>query len=154
MAKVIKAPSRLIWDDEDGKSIFLAGSIEQGTAMKWQDMVCDELKKESVVILNPRRDDWDSTWVQKIDNPQFREQVEWELKAMDKANIIAMCFDPKTKSPITLLELGLHAESDKLIVFCPEGYWRKGNVDIVCRRYGILQCISMQDFICQIKATI
>jgi hypothetical protein len=48
-----------------------------------------------------------------------------------------MYFSPETKSPISLLELGLHAESDRMIVCCPPGFWRKGNVDIVCTRYNI-----------------
>jgi len=48
-----------------------------------------------------------------------------------------MYFDPNTKSPISLLELGLHANSGKMIVCCPKGFWRKGNVDIVCERYDV-----------------
>jgi hypothetical protein len=50
-----------------------------------------------------------------------------------------MYFDPATKSPISLLELGLFAKTGKLIVCCSEGFWRKGNVDIVCKRYGVMQ---------------
>ena len=50
-----------------------------------------------------------------------------------------MYFDPETKSPITLLELGLYARSGKLVVCCPHGFWRRGNVDIVCDRYGVDQ---------------
>ena len=46
-------------------------------------------------------------------------------------------FDPKTKSPITLLEMGLHATDERVVVCCPEGFFRKGNVDIVCKRYDI-----------------
>ena len=152
--KIIKAPGRLCWVDDEGSVLFLAGSIEMGQAENWQDKIVKELKDERVVILNPRRDDWDSSWVQKIDNPQFREQVMWELEAMERADIIALYFDPNTKSPISLLELGLFANSKKLIVYCPEGFWRKGNVDIVCRKYKVTQCISMVDFICQIKEQI
>jgi hypothetical protein len=48
-----------------------------------------------------------------------------------------MYFDPATKAPVTLLELGLAAESGKTVVCCPDGFWRKGNVDIVCKRYRI-----------------
>ena len=50
-----------------------------------------------------------------------------------------MYFDPKTKSPISLLELGLFAKSGKLVVCCPDGFWKKGNVDIVCQRYKVLK---------------
>jgi len=145
--KVIKPPNNLIYTEEDGKTLFLSGSIEMGKAVNWQNKIIDFLSKEKIVIFNPRRDDWDNTWIQTIDSPQFREQVTWELNALECSNVIAMYFDPNTKSPISLLELGLFAKSKKMILYCPEGFWRKGNVDIVCRRYGIIQCISENDFI-------
>lgn len=119
--------------------IFLAGSIEMGKAENWQTRVTEALKNYDVTILNPRRDDWDSSWTQTIEDPKFREQVEWELQALEDATEILMYFDPTTKSPISLLELGLFAKTGKLIVCCPEGFWRKGNVDIVCKRYGVMQ---------------
>jgi len=138
----IKAPQKLQYE---GRAVFLAGSIEMGKAENWQQRLCKELK--GITILNPRRDDWDNSWVQSINNPQFREQVEWEMEAMEKADIIAMYFDKTTRSPITLLELGLFAHSGKLIVCCPPGFWRKGNVDIVCKRYGITQVDTIEDLI-------
>ena len=100
----------------DGEDLlFLAGSIEMGKAENWQDKVKKALQNENYVILNPRRDDWDSSWVQSIDHPQFKEQVTWELTAQDVADIILMYFDPSTKAPISLLELGLYAKSGKKI---------------------------------------
>jgi hypothetical protein len=91
------------------------------------------------VIYNPRRLDWDSSWAQEIDSPEFNIQVNWELEHIDTADIVIMYFDPTSKSPITLLELGLVAARNpgKLHVCCPEGFYRKGNVDIVCNRYGV-----------------
>ncbi len=137
----IKAPHA--FKHEARPWIFLAGSIEMGTAEDWQSALVRSLDGNSGTILNPRRDDWDSTWVQSIDNSQFRQQVEWELEAQELADFIAFYFSPGTKSPITLLELGLFAhkaeEVSDIVVCCPEGFWRKGNVDIVCKRYGILQ---------------
>jgi len=65
----------------DRIKIFLAGSIEMGAAEKWQDKIVQALTDKDVLILNPRRDDWDSSWKQTKDNKQFREQVEWELAA-------------------------------------------------------------------------
>ena len=126
-----------------GKSVFLAGSIEQGAAEEWQSRITGKLSDLTCTIFNPRRLNWDRSWKQRASNPQFREQVVWELNLLEKANVIAMYFDPKTKSPITLLELGLHAmvkdkaNRPKLVVCCPEGYHRIGNVEIVCERAGI-----------------
>lgn len=132
---ITKAPDAL---PNDGRpSVFLAGSIEMGKAEDWQTKVQDIMKGENVAIYNPRRDDWDSSWKQEMENPKFREQVEWELNALDRSSVIIMYFDPATKSPITLLELGIHAQSGKLLVCCPDGFWRKGNVDIVCAKYNV-----------------
>ena len=58
-----------------------------------------------------------------------------------------MYFDPNTKSPISLLELGLFAKSGKLIVYCPEGFWRKGNVDVVCKRYEVARANSPMELV-------
>jgi hypothetical protein len=144
MAEVIKPPFRKV-------SIFLAGSIEMGVAEDWQSKIEEELKDYNITIYNPRRDSWDSSWEQSIHNPQFREQVEWELDHLDKADIIVMYFDENTKSPISLLELGLYASSGKLIVYCPEGFWRKGNVDIVANRYDIKQVSSFNELLIAVR---
>ena len=144
--RIIKAPNIISLVPFE-PSIFLAGSIEMGKAENWQQRVERELSKCDGVIFNPRREDWDSSWVQSIDNSQFREQVEWELDALEEADVIAMYFDPTTKSPISLLELGLFARTKKLIVCCPEGFWRKGNVDIVCYKCDIEQVSSLKELV-------
>jgi hypothetical protein len=122
----------------DKMTIFLAGSIGTGKADNWQELIGNELTDYDVRLLNPRRHDWDSSWEQSIDNPQFRQQVEWEMRGMDVADLIFFNFLPDTKAPITLLELGLQASGHTdIIVCCPDGFWRKGNVDIVCDKYAI-----------------
>ncbi|MFK7814255.1 MAG: nucleoside 2-deoxyribosyltransferase domain-containing protein [Maribacter sp.] len=147
--KVITAPEKLIL--ENSYSVFLAGSIEGDTAQKWQDIVIETFKHTAVTLVNPRRASWDASWKQDINNPVFKEQVSWELSALEKVDLIIMYFDKSTKSPISLLELGLFAKSGKLIVCCPEGFWRKGNVDIVCERYDVLQVKNLEGLINVIK---
>ncbi|MEZ0223597.1 MAG: nucleoside 2-deoxyribosyltransferase domain-containing protein [Alphaproteobacteria bacterium] len=131
------------------KSIFLAGSIEMGKAEDWQERIAGALRHLDVLILNPRRAHWNAAWDQSIDNPDFKQQVEWELDALDSADMVIMYFAPETRSPITLLELGIHvaANPKKLVVCCPEGFWRRGNVDIVCRRFGVRQVSNIEDLI-------
>jgi|TARA_R110000822_G_scaffold59269_3_gene147895 hypothetical protein len=140
----IQSPNKIVVP-EGYSSMFLAGSIEMGIAEDWQKRVQKQLLDKEIVFLNPRRDDWDASWEQTIENPKFKEQVEWELNGLDQADVIFMYFDPATKSPISLLELGLHANSSKMMVCCPEGFWRKGNVDIICERYGITQFDSLNE---------
>ena len=135
--------------------IFLGGSIEMGVAEEWQKKVVAAFKEysDNVVLLNPRRNDWDSSWKQIKSNKKFREQVEWELTGLEIADAIFMYFDPATKSPISLLEFGLHNDS-RLHVVCPTGFYRKGNVDIVCERYDIKQYRSLNSGIKGLKESI
>ncbi len=127
-----------------------------GKAEDWQKKVTKELSEfDNVIVLNPRRDDWDSSWEQSIDNPKFNKQVYWELDAMEKADYIIMNFVEDTKSPISLLELGLYARSKKIFVCCPRKFWRKGNVDIVCHRYlGAIPFEDLDSLISEFKSMI
>jgi hypothetical protein len=143
MSNEIRAPNSLV---SSGTSVFLAGSIEMGKASDWQKYVVQHIDKR-ITIFNPRRDNWDSSWVQDIKNEKFNEQVTWELMGMEQADIIAMYFDPGTNSPITLLEMGLWCKSRKLIVCCPTGFSRKGNVDVTCQRYNVEQVDSLDELI-------
>jgi hypothetical protein len=152
MKSIFRSPEDISTRDKSYKSIFLAGSIEMGKAIDWQKECEIALSEQGDYhTFNPRRLNWDSTWSQSIDNPKFVEQVEWELNSLDEADIIIMFIDGKTLSPITLLELGLYAKSRKLHVICEEDFWRKGNVDIVCKRYNIKQYNCLEDVISYLK---
>lgn len=123
-------------------TVFLAGSIEQGSAEKWASLVVQEMRKSDnikldIVFYNPRRDDWDSSWEQKESNNQFNSQVNWELNRLEECDIIFMYLSPETKSPISLLELGKFAGRKQMVVCCPKTFWRRGNVEILCNRENV-----------------
>ncbi|NIN00513.1 MAG: hypothetical protein GTO24_21245 [candidate division Zixibacteria bacterium] len=145
---IFKPPDRTPYSKhKTGIWVFLAGSIEMGEAEKWQEKAGALFSAAGVTVLDPRRDDWDSTWIQSIENENFREQVEWELDALEGSDAIFVYFDPNTKSPITLLELGICSQrkSKKTFVCCPVGFWRRGNVEIICNRYGIFLSDSFEE---------
>ena len=147
----VKAPDR----PNAEVRIFLAGSIEMGKAEQWQQQVVDAMAHvDNLVILNPRRDDWDSSWEQRAANAQFFEQVNWELDMLDAADIIVMYFAPETMSPVSLLELGLYAKSGKLKVCCPSGFWRRGNVEVVCQRYSVPLFDDLAELLASLDGTI
>ena len=137
------------------KKVFLAGTIDMGNSDNWQEEFIQKLEEQnnkgffgkSYHIYNPRREDWDETWLQTFENPQFFQQVNWELDAMEKADYIIMNFLSDSKSPITLLELGLFAKSEKLFVICPDEFYRSGNVQIVCNKYNIPLYKSIEELI-------
>lgn len=148
----VKAPHS--YTQHKGKhTVFLSGSIEMGKAEEWQRRMVGALDDLDILLLNPRRDEWDSSWEQSISRPEFRVQVEWELGALEYADTVAVYFSPDTHAPITLMELGFHtaANPGKLIVCCPEGFWRKGNVDIICARYGVREVSTFDELVTAVK---
>ncbi|KAI1793500.1 hypothetical protein LXA43DRAFT_885676 [Ganoderma leucocontextum] len=151
LPKVYLAPEKIT--EKVGRSVFLAGSIEMGKADNWQPRLTERLRDVPCTIFNPRRHHWDTTWEQRKTNPNFSEQVNWELDRLHEADVIAMYFDPKTTSPITLLELGLHAAdgADKLVLCCPDGYYRLGNVEVVCERHNIPVLGSFDELVEEVK---
>lgn len=132
--RVLYPPSHF---NGEGKSIFLSGSFPPGSRTEWQNFIEVELSTLRITILNPYNDAWDKTWQNDISFAPFRKQVEWELNMQDVASVIAVYFAPNTQAPISLLEFGLFARSGKVIVACPEGFWKRGNVQVICASLGI-----------------
>ena len=113
--------------------LFLAGTIDNGSSYNWQKDLSEALSGTDIEIYNPRRDDFP-------EHPKDEDvisQIRWEQDHLDAADFIIMVFQKESKSPITLLELGLYAQSKKLGVFCDRKYWRFLNVSETCRKYNI-----------------
>lgn len=53
------------------------------------------------------------------------------------ADVIVFNFVAGQQCPVTLLEMGLYAGSGKAVVCCPVGFWKRGNVQMVCERFRI-----------------
>jgi hypothetical protein len=154
-SKVYVAPEKVDWS-RHAHVVFIAGSIEQGTAEDWQVKLTNKLRQfDDLAILNPRRANWDATLRQSKDEPVFNEQVTWELNGIENSETVIFYFDPNTKSPITLLELGLVAGIsyiENVFVCCPEGFYRKGNVDIIVERMkikkqNVYECKTLSELI-------
>lgn len=146
--KVFSAPEQILVD-KSKKSVFLAGTIDNGKSLNWQKDVINQFETlgVDVNIYNPRREDWKATIKQSFDDPKFYQQVNWELDALTKADLIIMNFLPDSKSPVSLLELGLFATSGKFLVVCPDEFYRSGNVNIVCSKFSIPVYKNMEDLI-------
>jgi len=127
MRKVFTAPDYIL--NTERKGIFLAGTIEMGKSVDWQQIAIYKLSGLDYDIYNPRRTNFD--------NVNSDEQVNWEIDAMEKSKYIFMNILPDSKSPITLLEFGMHYKSGKLIVCCPKQFYRSENIHIMCERFSI-----------------
>lgn len=153
MSTVIYAPTPLP-SEIAAPVVFLAGSIDLGLAPDWQAEMTEALQDTDALLLNPRRPKWDQNILASPNDPAFREQVEWELDGLERADIVAVYFAPGSASPISLLELGLFARSGKLIAGCNDGFSRFGNVSIVCERLRVPVLPSLAELISSVRIKI
>lgn len=139
--------------NEGNIEVFLGGTIEMGKSADWQKDFIDLFdNKEKITFLNPRRPDWDVSWKAVKENPDFYKQVMWELHGLKRANWVVMYLMPGTQSIISILETGLMANSAKLLLCCPDGFYRKGNIDIVCEFCNIQQFEDLKSIANFLKA--
>lgn len=121
--------------ESKNKSVFLAGTIDDGNSLNWQDKTIIELINLGFDcdIYNPRREHWNPN----TSKEEIEYQIKWEQDHLDKADMIAMVLLDDSKSPISLLELGLYAKSKKIVVFCTTNFYRWDNVRLTCDKYHI-----------------
>lgn len=134
-AQLVQAPSRPVITGN--VSVFLAGTTSRTSGPDWRETLTAAITHLPVSIFNPLRTDWDSSWREDITFTPFREQTEWELDMQERADVVVVYFGPGTDAPVSLLEFGLCARSGKTIVACHRDYRKRGNVQIVCQRFGV-----------------
>ena len=144
---VISTPETAEGTDDASQyyKIFLAGTIDMGKSEDWQKNTCEWFRqKESgkYMLFNPRRGKGLSG-----EMSDFEHQVNWELEHLEKADLIIMNILGNSKSPISLLEMGLYMKSGKLHVICEPDYYRYDNVRITCERYGVPLYHSLDDYL-------
>lgn len=143
MKTIIRPPQQYDFTDLEDHDyrVFMAGTIDNGAVVPWVDRIVESLDIDSSVqFIDPRRPDWNSTLANTADCADFREQVEWEMKGLASSTYIVFNILPGSISPVTMLELGWIASSrhhTDVFVCCPDGFWRKGNVDIFCKYHNI-----------------
>ncbi len=142
MASTIKPPTKLVRSSVFAPSLFLGGTIDQGSSVDWQKTLEERLIDNEVVLYNPRRDSWDSTWAQDpTEGTPFYDQVKWEMEAQDTADFKLYHFVGGSASPITMLELGGWARSYDTVVSCEPSFYRYGNVKMFCE-YRNIPCFD------------
>lgn len=145
-AKVIVLhPHEELQTDTTGfTKVFLAGTIDMGNSIDWQSQLAEQFESFAgdFLLFNPRQSHWDPTVPNAMDY-----QVNWELEHLESADFIIMNILGSSKSPITLLEMGLFARSGKLVVVCEPSFYRYDNVRITCAKYDVPLYSSCQQMI-------
>lgn len=128
MARIIQCPQQYHRSNEEERTLFIAGGIT-GTS-DWQQTCTEFLANalpDDVVLLNPRRSDFDIT------DPSATDfQIRWEYQHIhDLSDAILFWFTPETMCPITLYELGKWSMTDlPLFVATDPKYARRADVVI------------------------
>ena len=121
-------------DSTQYRKVFLDGTIDMGRSADWQAALVARFR-DSIggrwLFFNPRRREFHAS------PAEMEYQVAWELAHLEAADLIVMNLLGDSRSPISLLEMGLYARSGKLFVACSPDYYRYDNVRITCRRYGV-----------------
>lgn len=136
-------PEEISRDDSFTK-IFLAGTIDMGNSRDWQTEIHDRFSEMNgrYILFNPRQENWDATRPGEMDY-----QVKWELDHLEDADMIIMYILGTSKSPISLLEMGLHAKSGKMYVICEKDFYRYDNVRITCDYYEVPLYNDLESFL-------
>jgi len=152
--KYIQCPAEYLAKEATAPSLFLAGGITG--CLEWQTKLLLHLEKENVVIINPRRKDFD------VSNPNMeREQIEWEYRHLNRSDIVSFWFPCETLCPITLFELAdmvaLSKHTNlKVLVGCHPEYKRIRDIKIQLglrdKRIEVVE--SLEELADQIKAAL
>ena len=91
-------------DTAGAVKVFLAGTIDMGNSTDWQTQLGKRFEAlgGKWLLFNPRQQHWDASKAGEMDY-----QVNWELEHLEAADLIIMNIAEKSKSPVSLLELGL-----------------------------------------------
>lgn len=126
--------------DSSIPSVFLAGTIDDGKSEDWQAKCIIHLESvfDDICIVNPRRSQWVSMDDNTIQNPELVSQIKFEISNFMRTDTVLLWLEPDSKSPISLLELGILCCDDaerlreglppRLVVYCPHEFYRSANV--------------------------
>ena len=130
--------------DRSFTKIFLAGTIDMGNSRDWQKEIYERFvgMDGRYILFNPRQENWDASRPGEMDY-----QVRWELDHLEEADMIIMYILGSSKSPISLLEMGIHAKGGKMSVICEKDFYRYDNVRITCDCYGVPLYENLDSFL-------
>jgi hypothetical protein len=136
----IEAPNEI---NSRSKKLFIAGAITG--AHDWQKTVVSKIGDLDIAVYNPRRANF------PIDDPSAaKEQITWEHKYLNVADMISFWFCKETQAPIALYELGAWTKTSKpIIIGMDPEYERRQDVEVQTKleRPDVLIVYSLDDLV-------
>lgn len=102
-------------------------------------------KFQRVVVLNPRRRDWDNSWNLDPLDPRLIAQIEWEHSAIEMSHLVFVNILESSQSPISLQEVGLIYDKSKLIIHLPPKYEFQAILEKYAQHHSIVSHSSFDD---------
>lgn len=130
----------------ESPALFLAGGISH--TPDWQAVVAEGLAGLSGAVVNPRRDVYPDT------EADARQQIAWEHRHLERADLVSFWFPPQTLCPIALFELGACCSSGvPILVGADPQYARRLDllVQLSLRRPEVVLVDSLPALVRQIR---
>jgi nucleoside 2-deoxyribosyltransferase-like protein len=137
----------LPWIPVKQVSLCLAGG---NPGLSWRSYMIERLSCVPITVFDVYHSEYTGS------KPSFEDgSVLWELRRLQEAKVIALYVEHGwAASPVALMELGLYAQSGKLVVYCPSAFAEsKGVEDImdVCALYDVLVVDSLDKLVDAVK---
>jgi len=116
--------------NDDKMLLFLAGSIDLELPGNWRKSVTSALE-DYFNFFDPTTLKYNS-----MKDAEWEEHIKWELEAMKSSDLVLINFLENSASPISLVELGLNTMNNKLIVVCPDNFYKRKYIQVLCEYYS------------------
>ena len=65
--------------------------------------------------------------------------------------MITLYFYPGTISLTSLMGLGLFIKTKKIVICCPDGFYGRGNVQVICNKYDVKLIETLNELVEEVK---
>ncbi|SEC82566.1 Nucleoside 2-deoxyribosyltransferase like [Tenacibaculum sp. MAR_2009_124] len=127
---VYKSDKNLPQKSNSKKLVFLAGSLSIDKIDNWRNTLVNSYST-NFDFIDPTNDNY-----VLLNTSQMEKHINWELEGLELSDIIFMNLLPESKSPISMVELGLYAKSNKLIICCPEIFYQYRYIKTIAKKYN------------------
>ena len=52
------------------------------------------------------------------------------------------------------ISTGVVSRSGRVVVCCPPGYWRRGNLEVACERYGVPLVSTLPELVAEVRGRV
>jgi hypothetical protein len=153
---MVVQPPRCMRSGPD-RSVILIGSEDNGEWKPWKDTIVSRLEDKTsdegfnLVVFDPERKEWETNWQHMTEGSRYKSQVRWELEHMEEVDVVVLYLGKGISSSMAMMELGLLARTNRLVLFCPDDEFGSKNVKIFCERYEVTRVEKLDALLAEVE---